>query len=329
MFRKESTSENAHRPHMHFLIVALSTTIAYVIFLTIGFGPIGRDTIFLSLGTGALVGSIGRPRHHTFEIARDWFPLAVAMLAYDFARTFADNSGNAVAVASIIKLERIVGFGTLPAVNLYNAVGGFHRPIWLAMFTDFVWLSHFFVPLLFACYLWIRRRDEYAMYATTMCLLFVLAVVVYWIQPSAPPWFAASAEGLHGNELGHLMRSTGQGLEFLGIDFAKGIVEKGASASNPFAAFPSLHGGISILVAYFAFVRLPRCRWSFLVWLYPLAMTFAIVSTGEHYLVDVVAAIPFVGLAWLIAERISPLFFRLGERFISSGATQSVDVPQR
>ena len=36
-------------------------------------------------------------------------------------------------------------------------------------------------------------------------------------------------------------------------------------------------------------VRRLRSRWRHLLWLYPLAMAFALVYTGEHYVADIVA----------------------------------------
>jgi len=51
---------------------------------------------------------------------------------------------------------------------------------------------------------------------------------------------------------------------------------------------PSLHASYTLLIALF-FIRRLRGRWRHLLWIYPLAMAFALVYTGEHYVVDVLA----------------------------------------
>ena len=51
---------------------------------------------------------------------------------------------------------------------------------------------------------------------------------------------------------------------------------------------PSLHVAFACLVALFIGTKL-RTRWRWLLVLYPLAMGFALVYLGEHYVVDLIA----------------------------------------
>ena len=69
--------------------------------------------------------------------------------------------------------------------------------------------------------------------------------------------------------------------------------------ANKVAAMPSLHAGIAFLVAYYGIWRL-RTPWRWLLVLYPLAMSLALVYFAEHYVLDVlvgglVAALVMVG----------------------------------
>jgi len=65
---------------------------------------------------------------------------------------------------------------------------------------------------------------------------------------------------------------------------------------------PSLHAGQTLLISLFFFVRLrTRLRW--LLWLYPLAMAFALVYSGEHYVVDIVAGWIYCGVVFVAVER--------------------------
>jgi membrane-associated phospholipid phosphatase len=57
---------------------------------------------------------------------------------------------------------------------------------------------------------------------------------------------------------------------------------------NSVAAMPSLHAGTACLVAFFGISTLrSRLRW--LLLLYPVVMTTALVYFGEHYVVDALA----------------------------------------
>ena len=147
---------------------------------------------------------------------------------------------------------------------------------------------------------------------------------MYLVMPSAPPWYAA-ANGF-GHELADLVRTSGSGLESLGIEFVTTNMERGINSANPFAALPSLHAGCSIVVAAVLSRRVPGFRWPRAIWLYPAAMAFTIVSTGEHYLIDVWAAVPFIWLAWKAADWLAPRWGSIGRTYID-GVTPAASAP--
>ena len=60
---------------------------------------------------------------------------------------------------------------------------------------------------------------------------------------------------------------------------------------NKSAAMPSLHAGIAFLIVFYAIWRLST-RWRWLLLLYPIAMSTALVYFAEHYVIDVVDAGP-------------------------------------
>jgi membrane-associated phospholipid phosphatase len=74
------------------------------------------------------------------------------------------------------------------------------------------------------------------------------------------------------------------------------------SASNPVAAMPSLHTAFALFVVVF-FLPAIRRRWWPLLLLYPLAMTFTLVYTGEHYLIDVLVGWAYVGATFVVVGR--------------------------
>jgi membrane-associated phospholipid phosphatase len=75
--------------------------------------------------------------------------------------------------------------------------------------------------------------------------------------------------------------------------------------ANKVAAMPSLHTGVSALVAFWAISRL-RSSWRWLLLLYPVAMGLGLTYFGEHYVLDEIAGMMAAGavmLAWSLLDR--------------------------
>ena len=100
----------------------------------------------------------------------------------------------------------------------------------------------------------------------------------------APPWMA-SEDGYLQSEV---TRITGRGWRHIGLDRIDLILN---GVGNPVAAMPSLHAGITFLIAMYAIWRL-RTAWRWLLVLYPLAMSTALVYYAEHYVIDILAGAP-------------------------------------
>ncbi len=66
--------------------------------------------------------------------------------------------------------------------------------------------------------------------------------------------------------------------------------------TNPYAAFPSVHTGWAWLVAHFM-VAFTRGPWRHLWWAYPGGIILSILATGNHFVIDILAAVPFLALA--------------------------------
>ena len=95
------------------------------------------------------------------------------------------------------------------------------------------------------------------------------------------------------------------GLAQLGSASAGGLIEPGYQYTNNVAAVPSLHTAFSLLITLMLWPR--ERKWLRpLVASYPLAMTFSLIYTGEHYVADVL-------LGWAYKIAIAPsarAFFR-------------------
>jgi hypothetical protein len=125
----------------------------------------------------------------------------------------------------------------------------------------------------------------------------VLGEMTFVLAPTAPPWLAAQ----HGliPPVDHVAK---QGLYDLHL--TKLAVREGNPQSyNIVAAMPSLHAGfpiVSLLVA----IRYGLGRWvRALLALQFVAVVFAIVYMGEHYVVDALVGVAYALVASYVVDR--------------------------
>ena len=78
--------------------------------------------------------------------------------------------------------------------------------------------------------------------------------------------------------------------------------DRGVAVLNPVAAMPSLHAGLSMLVALW-FTRNSPTWVRAVAMLYPLSMAATLVYFGEHYVVDCLAGWAVVGFAMWASRR--------------------------
>jgi membrane-associated phospholipid phosphatase len=93
---------------------------------------------------------------------------------------------------------------------------------------------------------------------------------------------------------------------------------------NQVAAMPSLHTGISALVALWAVSRL-RSSWRWLLLVYPVAMGVALCYFGEHYVIDEIVGVAAAGavlLTWSLVDRrsVRTRASRAASRPVTAGA---------
>jgi membrane-associated phospholipid phosphatase len=144
-----------------------------------------------------------------------------------------------------------------------------------------VYLSHFFATPLLAAVLWKIDRQRFRVFIVLVAALSFAGLATYALYPAAPPWMASQA-----HLIGPVTRIIPLVWHALGLHSAGSVVERGYSYANDVAAVPSLHAAFSLLVAITLWPR--KHRWLRpLVALYPLAMAFALIYTGEHYFSDI------------------------------------------
>jgi hypothetical protein len=146
-------------------------------------------------------------------------------------------------------------------------------------------LAHALVTATVLGVVWWRRPAIEPRLRNSLVAMSLVALVVYWLYPVAPPRMTVPTLTdtlLTDNVLG--ARHVHQGLV------------------NLYAAMPSLHVAWALWCAG-AIVFSLRSRWRQLAWLYPLWTTFVIISTANHYLLDAFAGAVLAGVPLLLLAR--------------------------
>ncbi len=186
----------------------------------------------------------------------------------------------------VFALERTLGLDPELALDRWLAS---HHTLGLVV-SDYYDNAHFVVTLGLLAWVWWRRADIYVPLRNILVLVNVIGLAVFWLYPVAPP-----------RMLGHDGFS-----DVVASSHAFGSWHTGplASAANQLAAMPSLH------MAWAAWCTLVVWRLSSRTWLraaalvYPCLTAFAVLATGNHYLLDVVAGLATLVAAMLIQESI-------------------------
>ncbi len=185
---------------------------------------------------------------------------------------------------SVLRVEHTLGID--PELGLDRWLAS-HHTLGLIV-SDYYDNAHFIVTLGLLGWLWWRRADLYRPLRNALVLVNVIAFAVFWLYPVAPPRM------LVGDGFSDVVAST----------HAFGSWHAGAlaSAANQLAAMPSLH------MAWAAWCAVVLWRLSTRVWvrgvaiLYPCMTAFAVLATGNHYVLDLFAGLLTLVLAlWIVS----------------------------
>lgn len=205
-------------------------------------------------------------------------------------RNEADDTGIGIKAQYVVDAERRLFGGTLPTAWFQDRL---HRPgeIGLvAVMCMLVYFSYFVAAHGVALAFWRRSAAEFKRYALALLLTVYTGLAACLLVPTAPPWLAS--EYSNAPPMVRVVSEVlGSNPEQAGHDTA-GV--------NAFAAMPSLHFALTVLVAL-ALWRGPRRRPAAV--LYVAAMGFTLVYGGEHYVLDLLVGAAVAVAAWLVAGR--------------------------
>jgi membrane-associated phospholipid phosphatase len=209
-----------------------------------------------------------------------------------------------------IDIDRVLGLGELPTLRLQRALARVDAdsgaPSWRKLDRVLVWAhwAWFMVPHGSLLYILVRRRECFPRAAVMTYAVFDIGASVYWLAPTAPPWYAASVAGRDDGAAEHVRRMMVEyGEHFWGDGWGPLYSVLGG---NPLAAMPSLHFATSLMAALLLAEAGPLA--GALGASYTAVLGFALVYLGEHYVVDLLAGAALTGSVWRLGPRARPAF---------------------
>ncbi len=164
-------------------------------------------------------------------------------------------------------------------------------------------MSFFVAPHAVAALLLARDRSLFRRYLLATGLLLLVGSLVFVLVPTDPPWRAGPPGGstftvhrvahdvLAGSRLPTSPGPSGAPQVHFAFD------------PNPVASLPSIHLGVTVLIAAAAMAG----RWlRTTALIYATAMGLSLVYLGEHHVLDVLAGAALAGWSWRVAGRIAP-----------------------
>jgi membrane-associated phospholipid phosphatase len=142
------------------------------------------------------------------------------------------------------------------------------------------WNSEFTVVGLALLWVYLRRHEAFSRFRNAIIGANLVGLVGYIVLPTAPPRMFPS--------IGFIDHHT------------NGVVQL---AGNPYAAMPSLHAADALIVGIVLFTLVRRPVWKVLWLVWPVWVWFAVMATGNHFWLDVVAGILLATVAMAVVYR--------------------------
>ncbi len=214
-------------------------------------------------------------------------------LAYKLVRGLVEGDANAAFAHArdLISLERTLHVFVEPSIQAWAS--GSHLVMVLAS-----WLylnGQTTVTITALLFLYMRHNRNFYFVRNMFMIAMAIALVGYTVFPTAPPRFMPE-----WGFIDSVSNFTG-----LRVDHDSASI---SAVTNLYAAVPSMHVAFALMIGG-SLARLARRRIVSVLWLlYPLLMTFVIVVTANHFIVDALlgaltAGASAYGASWLARTR--------------------------
>jgi membrane-associated phospholipid phosphatase len=262
---------------------------------------------------GAPVGlCVAVPRSRTRDVATCCLQMWAYIAAYKAPHDDELAQRERVHIDYPIELDRALGLGELPSLRLQRALARVdpqtRQPGWRALDHVLVWThwAWFIVPHCALVYILVFHPERFSRAAVMTYSVFDIGASFYWLAPTAPPWYAASAAP-DGEE---------SAVRRMMVEYGEQLFRDrwgplySVFGGNPLAAMPSLHMATSLMAALLLAETGPAAGG--LGFSYALTLGLALVYLGEHYVVDLLGGAALTLAVYRLGPRAGPVIARAG-----------------
>ena len=229
--------------------------------------------------------AVAFPRSRARDVGVCVLQMWAYVAAYEMPNDDPERLEQRVHISYPVRIDRALGLGVPPTLRLQRLfahpgeIQGYEK---FLVWTHWVWFT---VPHSAVAWVLLRDRERFPRAALMTYAVFDLGAAIYWLLPTAPPWYAAERGLL---EDGHTPRVRRMMIEY-GAQFWRDRWPTlySSLAGNPLAAMPSLHFATSVMAARVLSESSEAA--GFLGWAYATSLGVALVYLGEHYVVDLAA----------------------------------------
>ncbi len=229
------------------------------------------------------------PRSRTRDLATCGLQMWAYLAAYKSPHDDPAAQERRVLIDYPIVADRLLGLGELPSQRLQRALArqGPDGAEWKMLDRGLVWAHWmwFMVPHGTLVYILARHPQRFPRAAVMTYAVFDIGASVYWLAPTAPPWYASTAAAGRVAEQPQVRRMMVEYGELFWRDGWGSLYS--VFGGNPLAAMPSLHFATSVMAALLLAEVGPLA--GAVGFSYAVVLGFALVYLGEHYVVDLLA----------------------------------------
>ena len=270
--------------------------------------PLAMQTIAFCAPVGLCV---AMRRSRTRDVATCCLQMWAYVAAYKSPNDDPTEQARRVHIDYPIAIDRTLGLGELPTTRLQHRLArvGPNGPKWRTLDKVLVWAhwSWFMVPHGALVYIMLRHPRRFDRSATLTYAVFDIGAMIYWVLPTAPPWYASvEEEHAQAHRMVEVRRMMVEYGEFFWRDGWGPLYS--VLGGNPLAAMPSLHFATSVMAALLLSESGPVA--GAVGWTYASTLGFALVYLGEHYVADLLGGAALTMAVRRLAPRAAPAVSR-------------------
>lgn len=294
------------------ILAAILLTVAYLAWV-VGLMELRDDHVNMLIVLW--LAYFAHPKSRNIFYAFVW--VLIYWVVYDSLRVYPNYMVNPVHIVEPYHIEKAL-FGIMEGGQLLTPNEWFvvHQSEFLDVLSGAFYLSWVPVPFAFMIYLYfVNDKATMLQFSFVFFLANMIAIVVYYLYPAAPPWYVAE----YGLEVENFnIPGSPAGLvgfdKYFGVEIFQNMYAKNG---NVFAAIPSMHSAFPVLTTFYA-IKKKMYKLAFFFFITIVGIWFAAVYTFHHYLIDVLLGGATAVLTLMIAEAMLkwPVTKRLYKKYL-------------